>query len=311
MTSKDNVMIIVLGLCITCFAGCAVQSPYVQNASDMTRDGNFPRYHMAEFSAAQALMAQGQYVDSASVSNRIALYIAAARGDMQVATYLLDHGVTPSSIVVKNYTPLMCAIWGENDMTHPDMVDLLLARGADVNVVNPANGVTPLILCAKYGNAQIAQALINAGADVDVRDKQGKSAADYAAEYKNSGVLDVLGIDPGTQIDAESLPDLPKDELLRRQMVRAQTAVETAQSPADFRAAEREYLRAMHISPETASIYYNIAQVQEILTKYDAAIANLKKYLELAPQAADAQTVRDAIYKLEFKKEKRGSRPRG
>ena len=63
------------------------------------------------------------------------------------------------------------------------------------------NGVTPLMFVANIGSqyddaevkaGQIAEVLINAGADVNDRDSSGLTAAHYAARQGNSDVLDVI-----------------------------------------------------------------------------------------------------------------------
>merc|ERR1712108_90214 len=49
---------------------------------------------------------------------------------------------------------------------HVDCVDVLLAAGADVNMVNGTN-ITPIYFAAHEGFADCAQLLIDAGADVN------------------------------------------------------------------------------------------------------------------------------------------------
>ena len=43
--------------------------------------------------------------------------------------------------------------------------------------------------------------------------------------------------------------------------------------------------------------------IQDKAGAYDEAIKNLRKYLELSPGSSDAQTVKDMIYKIEYKKD--------
>ena len=47
------------------------------------------------------------------------------------------------------------------------MVKLLINKGAQVNVQN-RYGVSPLLLCAESGNQDLVQALVEAGADVNI-----------------------------------------------------------------------------------------------------------------------------------------------
>jgi len=59
-------------------------------------------------------------------------------------------------------------------------VQLLLARGADVNVRGPG-GLTPLAWAAFQGSRSIADELLRAGANVHCVDDMGRSALMYAA----------------------------------------------------------------------------------------------------------------------------------
>jgi hypothetical protein len=102
---------------------------------------------------------------------------------------------------------------------------------------------------------------------------------------------------PGRAADA-----VPEDA--RRHFVRGRTAVEMAKSPEDYRAAIEEFERAVKIAPRWADAYYNLGMVQARAGHSREAIASLKRYLELAPNAADAAQVRDEIVALEYRLER-------
>ncbi|GAH48217.1 unnamed protein product, partial [marine sediment metagenome] len=91
-------------------------------------------------------------------------------------------------------------------------------------------------------------------------------------------------------------------EKARRHWVRGQAAM--AKMPADYEDAIREFEQAAKLAPDWPEIYYNLGVVQEKAKEYDKAIENLEKYLALAPNATDADVVRDFIYKIEFLKER-------
>lgn len=84
------------------------------------------------------------------------------------------------------------------------------------------------------------------------------------------------------------------------------------QDMGDYARAEPLYKRALEIrekvfGPEhtvVATCLNNLGVVQEKAKEYDKAIENLEKYLALAPNATDADVVRDFIYKIEFLKER-------
>ena len=95
--------------------------------------------------------------------------------------------------------------------------------------------------------------------------------------------------------------DVPEEAM--RHYNRALAAVETAKSSEDYEDAIKEYEEATQAAPEWADPYYGMGLVQEKAGKYRDAVASLKKYLELDPDAADARAVKDRIYQLEYKAE--------
>ena len=93
------------------------------------------------------------------------------------------------------------------------------------------------------------------------------------------------------------------DEAMRH-FDRGQAAVEMAKSPADYEDAIKEFERAMRLAPDWPDVYYNLGLIQEKVDKYDDAIGNLTKYLELSPNASDSRDVKKFIAKIEYKMEK-------
>jgi len=93
---------------------------------------------------------------------------------------LLERGAEPNvvahhaNIVV---TPLHSAAAG----SHPGIVKLLLAVGADVNAAQ-SWGFTPLHSVANNDDRESAEALLAAGADPPPKTDEGKTAADLAGE---------------------------------------------------------------------------------------------------------------------------------
>ncbi len=72
-------------------------------------------------------------------------------------------------------TPLHYAAgWG-----HKEIVELLIAEGADVNAMNGA-GQTPLHFAAQEGQKEIVELLIAKGADVNAKTNNGTTPLDRA-----------------------------------------------------------------------------------------------------------------------------------
>lgn len=64
----------------------------------------------------------------------------------------------------------------------------LLDSGTDVNAGITETGFTPLMGAAQYGNYSVAELLVDYGADINLKDIEGKTAIDYA---KANGHIDV------------------------------------------------------------------------------------------------------------------------
>jgi tetratricopeptide (TPR) repeat protein len=89
----------------------------------------------------------------------------------------------------------------------------------------------------------------------------------------------------------------------RRHMLRGMAAIEMAKSRDDLASAEDEFRMATEISPHMAIAWFNLGKIQTQLGEYAKAMDSYRQYLALAPEAKDAQHVRDEIVKLEFRQE--------
>jgi hypothetical protein len=92
----------------------------------------------------------------------------------------------------------------------------------------------------------------------------------------------------------------------RRHMDRGQAAIEMANTPADLDDAAKEFQKAIELAPRWPDPYYNLGMVQNKMERYDDALKNLKSYLQLAPNAKDAQEVKQLVNKIEYKLDKEG-----
>lgn len=86
---------------------------------------------------------------------------------------------------------------------HDAVVDAILEAGAQVDLANN-EGETALILASKYGFTDVAARLIEAGADPNVRDASERTAWTWARWGENARLLSLLeasGTDPGGKTD--------------------------------------------------------------------------------------------------------------
>lgn len=101
-------------------------------------------------------------------------------------------------------------------------------------------------------------------------------------------------------------PKPPVPESSKRYMVRGRTAVAEAASPSDFEAAVREFMAASLEAPFWPEVHYNLGVLLEKMDRLDDAIESLQKYLDLAPDAEDAEQVKTMIYQIEYKMTRKG-----
>ena len=76
---------------------------------------------------------------------------------------------------------------------HADVVDELIAAGANVNTANDA-GVTPLMVAIAFDpeSTRMMRGLLDAGAEIDEQDKGGLTALMYAARYGRKEAVTLL-----------------------------------------------------------------------------------------------------------------------
>jgi ankyrin repeat protein len=138
----------------------------------------------------ELLAADPAQLSSRSADGWTALHLAAFYGKRDVAALLLERGADVGALS-SNYmanTALHAALAGREDA---DAVELLIARGADVNA-RGAMGYTPLHIAASRGNGALVERLLSSGAHAGARTDDGKTPALTAAEHGHEGVASRL-----------------------------------------------------------------------------------------------------------------------
>jgi ankyrin repeat protein len=113
---------------------------------------------------------------------------AALAADLDVMRLLLKHGADPNIGTFEGTTPLMAAAgvnwvydqtFDEGPAARLEAVKLCYELGNDVNAVN-SMGLTAMMGAANRGSDDIIRFLVEKGATLDVRDKEGRTALAWA-----------------------------------------------------------------------------------------------------------------------------------
>ena len=117
-----------------------------------------------------------------------ALHIAARQGHLDIVQYLLSQGIEVDLPDRRGHTALHLAVWGE----HETVVDLLISQGANVNHNKGKGQPSPLHVAARRGNTVIAEKLLKAGADVNLRDANRQNPIELARLKRDFDFVDFL-----------------------------------------------------------------------------------------------------------------------
>ncbi len=125
------------------------------------------------------LLEHGANPNAQTVSGFTALMGAAMKGRVDIMQLLIEKGAQVNLVTVSGETALM----GATGFGFDSAMELLLKNGAKVNAQND-EGFTALFNCVYVPAAHVeyAKILVQAGADVFIKDKKGRTAKDFAAE---------------------------------------------------------------------------------------------------------------------------------
>ena len=153
----------------------------------------------------KTLLAGGSGTEGANADGQTALMIAIKNGDLPVFNLLIDAGAKVNAVEkVQDQTPLMWAVAAARNA--PEMVKVLIAKGANVNARAKFNdwpgqitsepraqyhtygGLTPLLYAARGGCYACVEALVSAGADVNLPNNEGMTPMMIALDNSQNGI---------------------------------------------------------------------------------------------------------------------------
>jgi len=136
----------------------------------------------------ERLLAARGDVESPNADGQTALMVAARTGQVEAVRLLLKRGASVNA--TERWHGQSALMWAVAQ-GHAEVVRELIAKGADVNlrstvnnwqrqvtgepraVYRPAGGLTPLLFAARQGCLECVDALVTAGAGIDVADPEG------------------------------------------------------------------------------------------------------------------------------------------
>ncbi|XP_072851515.2 fibronectin type 3 and ankyrin repeat domains protein 1 isoform X1 [Pogona vitticeps] len=149
---------------------------------------------------AKILVEHGADVNVKNSSGKDSLMIACFAGHLDIAQYLRSQGASWQSRDLGGCTAMHWAI----DGGHCDVIEWMIQDGCEVDAKDAGLEWTPLIrLCALTGKTDVATLLIDAGADVNTKDKDGKTPLMVAA-LNNQEELVALLLERGADPDVKN-----------------------------------------------------------------------------------------------------------
>ena len=116
------------------------------------------------------------------------IHTAAETGDLAGVQAELDKGVDVDKEDLSGLTPLHYAA----RLVHKEIAELLIDKGANVNAVWGGIRVTPLHEAAWWGRKEIAELIITAGADVNAKVNDGRTPLAMAIDQNKPETADII-----------------------------------------------------------------------------------------------------------------------
>ena len=134
----------------------------------------------------EAFVTRGADVNKLNAAGEQALLHAAWRGNLEAVKWLLGHGAKINREPLQ-WTALHYAVFAG----HSQLAQYLLERGADINA-RSTNGSSVLMMAAYEGHEALAQQLIGLGADPGVKNENGDGALEWAMKHQHLRIARIV-----------------------------------------------------------------------------------------------------------------------
>lgn len=125
-------------------------------------------------------------------NGRTLLHFAAGASCLPLVIKLLRAGVDPNLLDSGGHAPLFRAASSSRDELGAEVVRELVLAGATVDHGGGVSKSTPLHQAARFGNVKIAEALLDAGASLTAKDRNGHTPLDRARNCRRKDVAALL-----------------------------------------------------------------------------------------------------------------------
>ena len=148
--------------------------------------------NVGDVASAQGLLARGVDANARNAEGTTALMLAAHAGNFPMVKLLLEGGADVNACDERGWAPLANAVYNP-EMKHgfADVVQALIDAGANIEAAI-GYGVRPLMLAAGYGETAVVEALLQAGADVRACNEGGFTALMMVKQKHYVDVINLL-----------------------------------------------------------------------------------------------------------------------
>lgn len=163
----------------------------VNNVNLKRDDGYTPIFMAANFSTKETIEQLLEYGANIyeTIKGSNVLHVAASNNTFDVVKYFVDKKIDVNAKNENGLTPFLASL---NKGKDEEIILLLLNSGADINYTNLKNRSTPLMMAADFGYLKTVKLLIEKGANLESKNRDGYTALDIARKQKNYEIIEFL-----------------------------------------------------------------------------------------------------------------------